>query len=148
MPSIIPSYIYTLFASLIVSTLIIGMCGIVTSNIKLEAEKQQLSNIVDYVTAKSVEVASNALAYNISSTVSLDIPNLIGNKVYWIRITDDGERAFVEGGFGAAIHQSRLEVEIPLEVSASGAHISTSNLAFLSCHVTDQSIQLELKGDK
>ncbi len=146
MPSIIPSYIYTIFASLIISTLIIGMCGIVTSNIKLEAEKQQLSNIVDYVVEKSVEVASNALVYNISTTISLGIPSLIGNKAYWIRFINDDERAFVEAGFGATILQSKLATEIPMEVYASGAHISNSNLAFLSCHITHQSIQLELKG--
>jgi hypothetical protein len=125
MPSIIPSYIYTIFASLIVGTLIIGMCALATSNIRQEAEKQQLSNIEEYVAAKSVELASNALANNLTSTVSLDLPNLIGNKIYWIRIAN----------------------EIPLEAFASGTHISSSRPASLHCYTDNQSIHLEIQGD-
>jgi hypothetical protein len=147
MPSIIPSYIYTIFASLIVGTLIIGMCALATSNIRQEAEKQQLSNIEEYVAAKSLELASNALANNLTSTVSLDLPNLIGNKIYWIRIANDSSKTWVEAGFGKIVVRSEQKTEIPLEAFASGTHISSSRSASLHCYTDNQSIHLEIQGD-
>jgi hypothetical protein len=45
MPLIIPSYVYTLFASLIVGTIVVSACSLSTLNVKTEAENQQLTNI-------------------------------------------------------------------------------------------------------
>ena len=146
MPSIIPSYIYTIFASLIVSTLIIGMVGLATSNIRQEAEKQQLSNIADYVAAKSLELASSALANNLTSTVNLDVPNLIGSKMYWIRIANDSSETWVETGFGTTVMPNDQKREIPLEAFASGTYVSGSSLAFLRSYTDSQGIHLELIG--
>ncbi len=146
MPSIIPSYIYTIFASLIISTLIIGMCGLATSNIKQEAEKQQLSNVADYVAAQSLELATSAVANNLTSTVNLDIPNLIGNKIYWIKLANDSTKTWVETGFGTTALNSDRKTEIPLEALASGTYFSNSRPDVLSCYADDLGIHLELRG--
>ena len=65
MPSIIPSYVYTLFASIIVGTLVISSCGLVVVNVKAEAEIQQLTNIANYVATKSINLASYTPADNL-----------------------------------------------------------------------------------
>jgi hypothetical protein len=126
LPSIIPGYIYALVASIIVGTIIITMCGLITANVKSDAEKQQLSNIAGYVATKSMELLSNSPSGNVSSTSSLVIPPLIGNQRYWIRIQNDSSSAWVEVGFGAIVTQSEQKTFIPSEVYASGYCLSDS----------------------
>ncbi len=45
MPSIIPGYVYSIFAALIVGTIIVYACSISTLNVKNQANNQQLKNI-------------------------------------------------------------------------------------------------------
>ncbi len=144
MPSIIPSYIYTIFASLIVSSLIIGICGLEIGGIKLKAEKQQLSSIADYVAAKTLQLATNLISNNATSTLTVDVPNSINNQAYWIRITNSSSRTWVEIGFGNANFPSEGTSEIPLEASASGTFVSGSKPAILHGYVSDQIVHLEL----
>jgi hypothetical protein len=98
MPSIIPSYIYTLFASIIVGTIVISACGLSTANMKAEAEKQQLSNIAEYVATESLELAAHATAENLTSTIHLNVPQLIGNQRYWIKIANDSAKTWGHSG--------------------------------------------------
>jgi hypothetical protein len=152
-PSFIPNYIYTIFAMIIVGALIIGMAGLATSNLRQEAEKQQLSNIAGYVATKSLELASNAPTANSTSTVFLDIPTLIGAQRYWIRIANDSTKAWVETGFGTSVFPSEHRTEIPLDMSASGTFVSGSGRAFLRCYSSfngsqPEGISLEIYGDR
>ena len=95
MPSMIPSYVYTLFASIIVGTIVISACGLSTVNVKHEAEKQQLSNISEYVATESLELVAHATAENLTSTFHLNVPSLIGSQRYWIRIANDSAKTWV-----------------------------------------------------
>jgi hypothetical protein len=113
-------------ASIIVGTIIITMCGLATANIKADAEKQQLSNIAEYVATKSMEAMSNPPSDNFTLTSSLVIPPLIGNQRYWVRIRNDSSNAWVEAGLGSIVATSKQVAFIPSEVSASGACISDS----------------------
>ena len=147
MPSIIPSYIYTLFASIIVGTIVISACGLSTANVKYEAEKQQLSNIADYVAAESIKLVCRAVSENLTSTLHLDIPQLIGNERYWIKMQNDSTKTWVEVGLGTTVLSSDQLAYIPSEVDVSGTYISGSSLAFLECHPDGSSIQLTLSGE-
>ena len=113
MPSIVPSYVYTLFASIIVGTIVIAACGLSTANMKSEAEKQQLSNIAEYVATESLELISHATAENLTSTLHLNVPPLIGNQRYWIKITNDSTKTWVEAGFGTTAISSEQRAYIP-----------------------------------
>jgi phosphodiesterase/alkaline phosphatase D-like protein len=146
MPSIIPSYVYTLFASLIVGTIVISACGLSTVNVKSEAEKQQLSNIAEYVATESLELVSNAAAENLTSTLHLDVPQLIGNQRYWVRIANDSARAWVEAGFGTTPLSSLQRTYIPSEVAASGTYTSGSGAAIIDCHADSTGVYLTLSG--
>ena len=147
MPSIIPSYIYTLFASIIVGTIVISACGLSTANVKYEAEKQQLSNIADYVATESLELISHLAAENLTSTLHLDVPQLIGNQRYWIKMANDSARAWVEVGFGTTVLSSEQLAYIPSEVAASGTYISGSSSPVLECHSDRSGVQLTLSGE-
>jgi hypothetical protein len=145
LPSIIPSYVYTLFASAIVGTLIISMCGLSVANVKREAEEQQLLSITGYVVVKSMKLASYAPSENVTSTVRLNVPALIGNQRYWIRFQNDSSKAWVEAGFSTA-SSSGKRVLIPLEVAASGTCISDSNAAFIEYYSDSAGAHLILYG--
>jgi hypothetical protein len=145
-PSIIPSYVYTLFASIIVGTIVISACGLSTVNVKHEAEKQQLSNIAEYVATESLELISHATAENLTSTLQLDVPQLIGNQRYWIKIANDSAKTWVEVGFGTTALSSEQRAYIPSEAAASGTYISGSGVASLECYADSSGIHLTLYG--
>jgi hypothetical protein len=146
MPSIIPSYIYTLFASIIVGTIVISACGLSTANMKAEAEKQQLSNIADYVATESLELISHSTAENLTSTLYLNVPQLIGNQRYWVLIANDSARTWVEAGFGTTAFSSEQRTYIPSEVDASGTYISGSGATILECYTDSAGVHLTLSG--
>jgi len=146
MPSIIPSYIYTLFASIIVGTIVISACGLSTVNVKHEAEKQQLSNIAEYVATESMELISHAAAENLTSTLHLNVPQLIGSQRYWIKVANDSAKTWVEVGFGTTAISSEKLAYIPSEVAASGTYTSGSGAAILECHSDSSGVQLTLSG--
>jgi len=146
MPSIIPSYIYTLFASIIVGTIVISACGLSTVNVKTEAEKQQLSNIAEYVATESLELISHATAENLTSTLQLNVPQLIGNQRYWIKIANDSAKTWVEAGFGTNAIASEQLAYIPSEVVASGTYTSGSGAASLECYSDSSGVHLNLSG--
>ena len=146
MPSIIPSYVYTLFASLIVGTIVISACGLSTANIKSEAEKQQLSNIAEYVATESLELIAHATSENLTSTLQLDLPQLIGNQRYWIKLANDSAKTWVEVGFGTTALSSEQHTYIPSEASASGTYISGSSQAMLECYANSAGVHLTLSG--
>jgi hypothetical protein len=146
LPSIIPSYVYTLFASLIVGALIISMVGLAVANVKREAEEQELSNVAKYVAVKSMQLTSNTPADNLTSTVSLDIPAAVGNQRYWISIQNDSAKVWVEVGFGNTVMQNDITARIPSELAASGIYISGSGTAFLDYSSDATGAQLTLRG--
>jgi hypothetical protein len=145
-PSIIPSYIYTLFASIIVGTIVISACGLSTVNVKYEAEKQQLSNIAEYVATESLELISHTTAENLTSTLHLNVPPLIGNQRYWIKIANDSAKTWVEAGFGTTAVSSEQRTYIPSEVAATGNYTSGSGAASLECYSDGSGVHLTLSG--
>ena len=113
---------------------------------KYEAEKQQLSNIADYVATESLELISHAAAENLTSTLHLDVPPLIGNQRYWIKMANDSAKAWVEVGFGTTVLSSGQLAYIPSDVAASGTYISGSGAVLLECYSDSSGVQLTLSG--
>jgi len=144
MPSIIPSYLYSLFAALIVGTIIVYSCSLSTLNIKNEAESQQLANIDEYVATQSLTLLTHATEGNQNTTQFLDLPSQIGNQGYWVCIANDSSGAWVESGFGTIVIQSQPQIYIPAEISASGIFISGWGRAFLQCYYENQTVTLTL----
>ena len=145
MPSIIPGYVYSLFAALIVGTIIVAGCSAIMANVKNTAETQQLSNIRTYVATQSAILIDQAKNSNVNSTLSLSVPTQIGNQQYWIRIENDSSSAWIEAGLGTTIVSSGQETYILAQVAAQGTYISSNGgRAFLSCQVEDQTVFLTL----
>jgi hypothetical protein len=146
MPSIVPSYIYVLFASIIVGTIIIGVCGISTLDIKNDADKQQLNNIAQYVAAQGNMMVLQANRDTANSTIYLNLPSNVGNQNYWIQFENDTAKAWVTVGFGDIQTSSNQRTYLPSDVAASGVYISCSGLAVLKCESDGLNVKLTING--
>ncbi len=146
MPSIIPSYVYSLFAAIIVGTIVVCSCSLSTLDIKTEAENQQLINVGKYVATESLTLLDFSSKDNQNVTHSLELPSQIGNKIYWIRIANDSSNAWVESGFGTNVSSSQSQICLPANILASGSYISGYGRAFLHCTSENQTITLTLIG--
>jgi hypothetical protein len=146
-PSIIPGYVYSIFAALLVGAIIVYACGLSTMNIKNQATNQQLKNIDEYVAAQSLTLLSRASENNQNATQFLDIPSAIGNQRFWINIANDSSVAWVNSGFGTTVSQNDRHMSIPAHVAASGTFISGSGRAKLECHFENQIATLTLTSE-
>ena len=147
MPSIIPGWVYSIFAALIVGTIIVYACSISTLNVKNQANSQQLKNIDEYVAAQSLSLLSHTTENNQITTQFLDIPSSIGNQRFWIRIANDSSGAWVESGFGTTLSSNSLQMNIPANFDASGYFISGSGRAKLQCQFENQIATLTLTSE-
>jgi len=146
MPTMIPSYVYTLFASLIVGSIVICACTLSTLNLKNEATQQQLSNIAEYVATESLDLTSHAKADNLTATLSLTLPTSIGDQRYWIQIKNDTARTWVEVGLGTTPVNSQQRTYIPADAAASGTYLSGLGVATLECTSNGSEVYLSLSG--
>jgi len=144
MPTIIPGYVYSLFAALVVGTIVVSSCSLSTVNIRNEAQDQQLVNIDKYVATQGLTLLTHVVEDNQNITQFLEIPSQIGNQRFWIRITNDSSGSWVESGFGTAAFQSDRRIYIPAEITASGIFVSGSGRAVLQCSRVNQTISLTL----
>ncbi len=147
MPSIIPGYVYSIFAALIVGAIIVYACSISTLNVKNQANIQQLKNIDEYVATQSLTLLSQTTENNQNSTRFLDIPSSIGNQRFWISIANDSSGAWVESGFGTTVSSKNSQINIPANVDASGYFISGSGRAILQCYFENQTATLTLTSE-
>jgi hypothetical protein len=146
LPSIIPSYVYTLVASIVVGTLLIYAFDVSTVGTKNEAEQQQLRNLAEYVAVKCCELVSATKANNLSTSLKLDIPPLVGSQRYWIGLGNDSSVAWVESGYGTTPSSTEQRVPILSEVSASGVYVSDAGSPILECGANGTGTYLQLLG--
>jgi len=147
MVSIIPSYVYSLFAALIVGAIIVSSCSLSMVNIKNNAENQQLANIDEYVATQSLNLITQTIQENQNTTQFLDLPSQIGNQEYCIYITNDSSGAWVASGFGTTAALSQPQIYIPAAVAASGSFVSGWGRAFLQCCYENQTVTLTLTSE-
>ena len=146
MVTIIPGYMYSIFAALIVGTIIVSSCSLSMLNVKNEAENQQLANVDEYVAAQSLTLVTHVTEDGQNATMFLDLPSQIGNHEYSISIANDSSSAWVESGFGATV-QSQPQIYIPAEINASGTFVSGWGRPVLQCYIENQIVTLTLTSE-
>jgi hypothetical protein len=146
MVTIIPGYVYSIFAALIVGAIIVASCSAAMVNVKNEAENQQLANVDEYVAAQSLTLIMHVTEDGQNATQFLNLPSQIGDQEYSISIANDSSSAWVESGFGASV-QSQPQIYIPAEISASGTFVSGWGRAFLQCCYENQTVILTLTSE-
>jgi hypothetical protein len=144
MPSIIPGYLYSIFAALIVGAIIVVTCSGAMMHIKNEAATQQLTNIDKYVAAQSLMLIAHTTQDRQNSTLAIEIPSQIGNERFCISLTNDTQGNWVESGFGIDINQNSSRVSIPAAVAVSGTFVSGSGRPILCCYLQNKVVNLVL----
>ncbi len=144
MPSIIPGYLYSIFAALIVGAIIVVTCSGAMTHIKNEAVTRELTNIDKYVAAQSLKLIAYTTQDGQNSTQTIEIPSQIGNERFFISLTNDAQNVWVASGFGVDINQNGSRVSIPAAVAASGTFVSGSGRPVLCCYLQDNVVNLVL----
>ncbi|MCW4024040.1 MAG: hypothetical protein NWF01_03280 [Candidatus Bathyarchaeota archaeon] len=147
MPSNIPSYVYSLFAALIVGTIVVSVCSVAMANVKIKAETAQLENINEYVAAQSMTLLSHSTGKNQNDTLILELPSQVGNQRFWILISNDTSGAWVSSGYGITTNINQAKFAIPAQVWASGVYVSGSGRAVLECSSQNNVVTLKLTSE-
>ncbi len=147
MVSIIPGYMYSIFAALIVGTIIVSTCSLAMVNVRNESASQQLKNVDEYVAARSLTLINQVANGGQNSTEYLNLPSQVGNREYWISLTNDSTGAWIESGFGSAVIGSDPQLSVPAQVAASGSFVSGWGRPLLECYWMNQTVCLTLLGD-
>ena len=104
---------------------------------------EQLENLLNHIASKGYELITLTTATNSTSEAVLQLPSTIGIKQYWIRLSSESSKAWIEGALGS-IHESsqRNRVYLPKTVSVLGNYSSAYGPAILECYVNDSTIHL------
>ena len=147
MPSITPSYLYTLIALIAVSSLLVFSFMAYADAIRVSSEVKQLKNLMSYVATKSTELLTLTLATNATLEAFLQMPEAVGNKYYWLQLRNDSAKAWLEGGFGnMPTEGAELRIYLPKEASAQGYYIGGYGAVYLECHVGAGVPQIQLRS--
>lgn len=134
MPAMPLSYLYTFFAIIAVSSLLLAAFIDYTGAIRFAAETRKLKNLMDYVAAKAAELITLAAATNSSAETFIQAPPTIGETQYWLRLQNDSSKTWLEGGFGnVPTEETELYVYLPGKASASGDYVSGYGAIRLAC---------------
>ena len=143
-PTIIPSYVYSLFAALVVGSIIIYACNASVSGIRNDANTQVLQNIDQYVAAQSLNLLAHTTETGQNTTQYLEVPANLGGQRFWVQIGKDASSAWVKSGFGTEVFASQTRVSIPADVVASGTYVSGSGRPYLQCSLQGEVFTLTL----
>lgn len=143
MVSSIPSYMYSLFASLIIGSILVCAVTVETNSIRGSANQQQLENIQQYVAAQALTLITQTTIEGQTTTQYLDIPSAIGNQRFYIHLSSDESSAWVTSGFNQNITLSRAS-EVPAKAEAQGSILSGQGRPLLECHYQNQIATLTL----
>jgi hypothetical protein len=144
MVSSIPSYMYSLFASLIIGSILVCAVSVETMSIRSSANEQQLQNIQQYVAAQALTLITQTTIDGQTTTQYLDIPSAIGNQRFYIHLSSDQNSAWVTSDFNQNTTIGSHPTEIPAKTEAQGSILSGQARPLLQCHNQNQIITLTL----
>jgi hypothetical protein len=136
---------YSLFASLIIGSILVCAVSVETMAIRSSVDQQQLENIQRYVAAQALTLIAQTTIDGQNSTVYLEIPLAIGNQRFYIRLQSDRDSARVTSGFDQNMTISYSNpTEVPVKVNAQGSFLSGSGRPFLECQNQNQTVTIIL----
>ena len=147
MPSIPPSYLYTFFAMLAISSLLVFSFIAYTNTVRFSSEIQQLKRLIDTIAAKSTNLITLTLLTNATFEDSVQMPTIVGSRQYWLQLHNSSTIAWIEAGFGSiAMENAGLNVYLPKEAIAEGTYIAGNGAAHLVCDFRNGTPYIRLEG--
>lgn len=145
MPSITPSYLYTFFALIAISSILTVSFMDYAGAIRFSSEMRMLKNLMDHVAGKATELLTIAETANATAEAFVQAPTTIGDKQYWLRLRNDSSRAWLDGGFGSApAEDAQLRVYLQGMISASGYYIGGYDAIRLKSFVSANTLHILL----
>lgn len=134
MPAITPAYLYTFFALIAVSSILLVSFMDYASAIRLSSETRKLGDLANRVAAEATKLLTMASTINASAETLIYAPPSIGGKQYWLSFRNDSARAWLEGGFGnTPTENGALHVYLPCKAEVSGFYVSGYGAIRLTC---------------
>lgn len=147
MPAITPSYLYTFFAIIAVSSILVFSFMDYAGAIRFSAETRRLKNLMDCVAAKATELLTLTATTNATAETFIQTPASIGNAQYWLRLRNDSSKAWLEGGLGnLPTEEAELRVYLPSKASTSGYYIGGYGAIRLVCLLSSNIPHLQLSS--
>ncbi len=147
MPSVIASYVYAFAALVAVSALLIFSVNSYSLSLRAQSEQDQLQSILTGLAAKADEILTLVETTNASLTVNVNLPTTIGDQYYWLRLSNDSAKAWVEGSVGEYHEDAAgLKVFIPEDAVMSGYFLSEKGTATLYGSMNASLPQLNLSS--
>lgn len=145
MPTIAANHIYSFFALVAVSSILITSFGAYATTLRNLPESKQLNNLIKHIANIGCELITLTETTNSTSKVTLQLPSRIGIKRYWIRLTNDSQKTWIEGALGS-IHQGDLTTRVYIlpVIEATGNYTSENGAAFLECSLNESTVTLLL----
>ncbi|MBS7647707.1 MAG: hypothetical protein QXL91_00685 [Candidatus Bathyarchaeia archaeon] len=134
MPAITPGYLYTFFALIAVSSILLASFMDYANAIRFSSEVWKLRDLMDHVAAEATELLTMALTTNVSAETYIQAPAALGRQQYWLALRNDSVRAWLEGGFGDTPTEGGvLRVFLSCKAEASGCYVSGYGAIHLTC---------------
>ncbi|MCS7124908.1 MAG: hypothetical protein NZ932_05805 [Candidatus Bathyarchaeota archaeon] len=147
MPVITPSYLYTFFALIAVSSILLVSFMEYANAIRFSFETRKLKELMDHVAAEAIELVTMALTANASTETIIQAPPAMGEKQYWLTLKNDSARAWLEGGFGnLPTENTALRVYLACKAEATGYYISGYGAIRLTCSASADAPRIILSG--
>ncbi|MBS7608667.1 MAG: hypothetical protein QXQ08_01920 [Candidatus Bathyarchaeia archaeon] len=134
MPAITPGYLYTFFALIAVSSILLASFMDYVNAIRLSSEIRKLKDLMDCVAAEATKLLIMALTTNVSVETCIQAPATFGRQQYWLALRNDSAKAWLEGGFGDTPAEGGvLRVFLSCKAEASGCYVSGYGAIRLTC---------------
>lgn len=147
MPAITPGYLYTFFALIAVSSILLAAFIDYTNAIRFSSETRMLKDLMDYVAAEATELLTMALTTNVSAETYIQAPAALGHQQYWLAFKTNSAKAWLEGGFGKTLSENGwLRVYLPCNADVSGYYVSGYGAICLTCSTGVDSPRITISG--
>ncbi len=119
-----------------------------TNSLRSTSELKLLEKLIGKVASECTGLASLAGIGSSRSRTSLEMPASLGDAAYWIRLNNDSDQAWVEGGLGnPVVGYTELRTFLPRDVSVTGVFVSGHGSAVLECYLEHDSLLLTLSAE-
>jgi hypothetical protein len=136
MPAITPSYLYTFFAIIAVSGILLVSFMNYANAIRFSSEVGKLKDLMDSVAAKATELISLTKVTSATTEAYIQAPAAIGDRQYWLMLRNDSSKVWLEGGLGNTPKEgAEVRVYLPSMALAYGYYVSGYGAIRLKCSV-------------
>jgi len=137
-----------MFAAMaLVSSILICAFNSYTTTLRTTIELEQLKNVLSNVAAKGNELLTVVTEADLTLKTVIQPPSKIGNKEYWMRLTNDSAHAWLEGALGEINANTVMyKVFLPGKISVSGHYVSSYGALIMECYMNSTTRQLNIES--